>query len=225
MGSMADAGGGLGGSAVNIKPNAKGTAGNAFAGGTGSYKGLADREKNALVSEYGQPEMTVLPNGKTILTDKPTLMDLPKDTVIFNEEQTKKIMDDKVDASGNAYASGTAGNHSVMNKSVITDDIYPEMDLMERMAKCAEAMGRTMEDMLNPLNSIALDIRKETGMGRFWESVSNVSNITTNNNNVQQPVTVQIGDIHLAGVQNVDGLAQGIKTRLPMIMEQEYFKR
>ncbi|MDE6974108.1 MAG: hypothetical protein K2P38_13620, partial [Lachnospiraceae bacterium] len=58
MGSMADAGGGLGGSAINIKPNAKGTAGNAFAKGTGSYKGLADREKNALVSEYGQPEMT-----------------------------------------------------------------------------------------------------------------------------------------------------------------------
>ncbi len=224
MGSMADASGGLGGSAVNIKPNAKGTVGNAFANGTGKYKGLANREKNALVSEYGQTEMTVLPNGKTIITDKPTMMDLPKGTVIFNEDQTKQIMDGKADAGGNAYTSGTAGNHSVMNKSVITDDIYLEVDLMERMAKCAEAMGRTMEDMLNPLNSIALDISKETGMGRFLESVSNVSNIT-NNNNVQQPVTIQIGDIHLAGVQNVDGLAQEIKTRLPMIMEQEYFKR
>ncbi len=57
--------------------------GKAFAEGTGKYKGLPKAEKNALVSEYGQTEMTVLPNGDTIITDEPTMMDLPKDTVIF----------------------------------------------------------------------------------------------------------------------------------------------
>ena len=78
--------------------------GKAFASGT---IGLPKSEKNALVSEYGQTEMTVLPDGKTIITDTPTLMDLPKDTVIYNEEETKKIMDNKVDVSGNAHADGT----------------------------------------------------------------------------------------------------------------------
>ena len=81
--------------------------GKAFADGTGKYEGLPKAEKNALVSEYGQTEMTVLPNGDTIITDEPTLMDLPKDTVIYNEEQTKRIMDNKVDASGKAHADGT----------------------------------------------------------------------------------------------------------------------
>lgn len=44
--------------------------------------------------------------------------------------------------------------------------------------------------MLNPLNSIALNIEKETGMGRLLESVNNISNINsvTNNRNIQQPV-------------------------------------
>ena len=43
---------------------------------------LSNDEKNALVSEYGQTEMTALPDGTTIITDKPTIMDLPKGTVL-----------------------------------------------------------------------------------------------------------------------------------------------
>ena len=82
--------------------------GKAFAEGTGKYKGLPNDEKNALVSEYGQTEMTVLPNGNTIITDEPTMMDLPKGTVIYNEDQTKQIMDNKVDVSGKAHTDGTS---------------------------------------------------------------------------------------------------------------------
>ena len=43
--------------------------GKVFADGTGEYKGLPKAEKNALVTEYGQTEMTVLPNGDTIVTE------------------------------------------------------------------------------------------------------------------------------------------------------------
>ena len=50
--------------------------------------GLANDEKNALRSEYGQPELTVYPDGKYEITNEPIISDLPKDTVIFNEEQT-----------------------------------------------------------------------------------------------------------------------------------------
>ena len=81
--------------------------GKAFAKGTGKYKGLPKAEKNALVSEFGQTEMTVLPNGKTIITDEPTMMDLPKDTVIFNEEQTKQIINNKPQVTNGTYVSKT----------------------------------------------------------------------------------------------------------------------
>ena len=74
--------------------------GRTFAEGTGKYKGLPKDEGNALVSEYGQAEMTVLPDGNTIITDTPAMMGLPEDTAIFNEGQTKKILDDKIDAKG-----------------------------------------------------------------------------------------------------------------------------
>ncbi len=197
--------------------------GKAFASGT---IGLKHDEKNALVSEYGQTEMTVLPDGKTIITDTPTMMDLPKDTVIYNEEETKKIMDNKIDVSGNAHADGTMGDSEVTGKQVVVSQVPSEMPMWERMEKCAAALGRTMEDMLNPLNSLALDIRKETGMGRYLESINNVNNINsvTNNKNVQQPITIQVGDINLTGVQDVNGLAHAIKTRLPGQMMQEYSK-
>lgn len=221
--------------------------GKAFADGTGKYEGLPKAEKNALVSEYGQTEMTVLPNGKTIITDEPTMMDLPKDTVIFNEEQTKRIMDNKIDAKmvkkyPNGviqYSDGTVirpnGDvlipvsqeefiQSLREKSLIqsnrisADEIPPEMPMWERMEKCAAALGRTMEDMLNPLNSIALDIRKETGMGRYLESISNVNNVTNNNS---KP-SINIGDIHVTcpGVTE-----QQVAERIGGVLDKELDKK
>lgn len=88
-------------------PFATGTVGKAFAKGTGNYKGLAHDEKNALRSEYGQPELTVYPDGTTELTTEPTMSDLPKDTVIFNAEQTKRIMNNQGTVLGKAHAEGT----------------------------------------------------------------------------------------------------------------------
>ena len=78
--------------------------GKAFASGT---IGLKHDEKNALRSEYGQPELTVYPNGTTELTTSPVMSDLPKGTVIYNEEETKKIMDNKSNPVDNAHADGT----------------------------------------------------------------------------------------------------------------------
>lgn len=93
----------------------KGTVGNAFAKGTMNirslpitgYKGLPHDEKNAMRSEYGQPELTVYPDGTTELTSKPVMSDLPKGTVIFNEEQTKRIMHNQGTVLGKAHAEGT----------------------------------------------------------------------------------------------------------------------
>ena len=86
-----------------ISAHASGTVGNAYANG---YPGLAHSEL-ALRSEYGQPELAVYPNGSYELTNSPTLSQLPKDTVIFNEEQTKRILKNS-GVSGKTYASGNA---------------------------------------------------------------------------------------------------------------------
>ena len=107
------------------KPSGKkgynGTVGSAFSSGTfdgykdlpvTGYNGLPQNEKNALRSEYGQPELTVYPDGKTELTTKPTMSDLPKGTVIFNEKQTREIMNGRKKASGNAFASGTVRKYT-----------------------------------------------------------------------------------------------------------------
>lgn len=88
-------------------PHSEGTVGNAFASG---YPGLPTNEKKALRSEFGQPELTVFPNGTYELTTKPTISDLPKDSVIFNEEQTKQIINNS-GKKGHSFASGTFGNY------------------------------------------------------------------------------------------------------------------
>lgn len=180
MSSMPEMGG-TGG--ISVTPHAKGTVGNAFAKGTGGYKGLANREKNALVSEYGQPEMTVLPSGKTILTDKPTMMDLPKDTVIYNEEQTKKIMDNKVDVSGNAHADGTVGETLVLDDGTVLIPVQPDDKILEYSRKFdayLEKIGNNVDIITN-----SGLFKHENQMDELVKHVNNNVNNVTNNKNVQ----------------------------------------
>ncbi len=120
-GSYVGAGGGgstptLGGIPVASGNNhAEGTVGRAFASG---YNGLPSNEKGALRSEYGQKELTVYPNGTYEVTDKPVISNLPKGTVIFNEEQTERILKGKTHADGtvhNAFNEGTGTNVNLPN--------------------------------------------------------------------------------------------------------------
>lgn len=197
--------------------------GKAFADGTGKYEGLPKAEKNALVSEYGQTEMTVLPDGKTIITDEPTMMDLPKDTVIYNEEQTKKIMDNKIDASGNAHADGTDDTiWTTLADGTKIRDLQPG-DKMYDLQQKFEAYFKSIDGNLEKLvpNSFYEQNREWNKMA---DQIS-YANSVVNNKNVQQPVTIQVGDIHLTGVQDVNGLAHAIKTRLPNAMLQELHRR
>lgn len=162
--------------------------GKAFASGT---IGLPKAEKNALVSEYGQTEMTVLPNGKTIITDKPTMMDLPKDTVIYNEEQTKKIMDNKVDVSGNAHADGT--DDSIWTTLADGTKVRPLQpgDKMYDMVQKFDTYFKRMDGNLEQLvpNSF-YDHQKQ--MENMVKHITNISNISNSN----KP-SVNIGDIHV----------------------------
>lgn len=168
--------------------------GKAFAEGTGKYKGLPKAEKNALVSEYGQTEMTVLPDGKTIITDEPTMMDLPKDTVIYNEEQTKKIMDNKIDVSGNAHADGT--DDSIWTTLEDGTKIRPLQpgdrmyDMLQKFNAYFDSIDRNVEKLVP--NSF-YDHQKQ--MEQMANQITNYNNVVNNNKNVQ-PV-VNNNEIHV----------------------------
>lgn len=194
--------------------------GKAFASGT---IGLKHDEKNALRSEYGQPELTVYPNGTTELTTSPVMSDLPKGTVIYNEEETKKIMDNKSNPVGNAHADGT--DDTIWTTLADGTKVRPLQpgDKMYDMMQKFDAYFNSMDGNLEKLvpNSVYDHQRQVEDMVK---QITNNS-IVNNTRNVQQPITVQIGDINLKGVQDVNGLAQAIKTRLPNAMLQEMHRR
>ncbi len=164
--------------------------GKAFADGTGKYEGLPKAEKNALVSEYGQTEMTVLPDGKTIITDEPTMMDLPKDTVIYNEEQTKKIMDNKIDASGNAHADGTDDSiWTTLADGTKVRDLQPGDDgywMIEAGEKFIQMWKDSGEEFIS--NAV---FEGQKQLEKWTNEITNnsaISSVVNNNRNV--PVTV-----------------------------------
>ena len=160
--------------------------GKAFASGN---SGLPHAEKNALRSEYGQPELTVYPDGTTELTTKPVMSDLPKDTVIFNEEQTRKIMNNKGTILGNAYANGT-----VLRPLQEGDSGYALM----KSAEIYQDMLRTQ--IVPPLNAI------DNNMDMVARNISNVNNKTQ---------SYSVGDIHIhcSGITSKD-VAQQVVTEL-----------
>lgn len=81
-----------------------GTSGTGFATGT---SGLSHDEKNAIRSEYNQKELTIFPDGHYELTNTPTISDLPKGTVIYDEKDTNKILNGNKSISGKTYVNGT----------------------------------------------------------------------------------------------------------------------
>lgn len=195
--------------------------GKAFASGT---IGLRHDEKNALRSEYGQPELTVYPNGMTELTTSPVMSDLPKGTVIYNEEETKKIMDNKSNSVGNAHANGTDdGIWTTLADGTRVRELQPG-DRMYDMMQKFDAYFNSMDGNIEKLvpNSVYEHQRQMEDMAK---QINYVSSVVNNNRNVQQPVTIQVGDINLTGVQDVNGLAHAITTRLPNAMLQEIHRR
>ncbi len=185
--------------------------GKAFAEGTGKYKGLPKDEKNALVSEYGQTEMTVLPNGNTIITDEPTMMDLPKDTVIYNEEQTKKIMDNKVDAKVvTSYADGTVeySDGTIVRPDGVTLRPLQPGDRAYELQKAFEPLLKKIDGNLEYLTgNVMAEHNKQM---EKWINQLNTTNVVNNN----KP-SINIGDIHITcpGVTSKE-VAQQIGTAL-----------
>lgn len=188
-----------------------GTEGHAFATGT---QGLKHDEELAVRSEYYQPELTVFPDGTAELTDSPTAGFLPKDTVIFNEDQTKKILKNKGTVVGNAYASGTVSESNSLPNNF--RPIQAEDRMYELIKKFESYQDKISMQVISPLTNI------DRNIDNIKNTINNISTISKSSN----PVTnVNIGDIHLHEVQNIDTLAKTIVNRLPTMVMQEIHKR
>ena len=197
--------------AVNIAQGASGVAksiftGKAYAFGTG-ISGLKHDEKNALRSEYGQTELTAYPDGTTELTTSPVMSDLPKGTIVYNEEQTKRIISGKTSyapytKTGNAFAGGTdSGKTVIINGREICplqpgDKMY---DLVQKFNVYFDRIDRNIEK-LAPNSTYEQNRQMNAAVNR----ISNVSNIVNNNRNVQ-PVVQNI-TLNCPNVTNNSGV-------------------
>ena len=169
---------------VVVPSHEEGTVGNAFAHG---YHGLPHAEKNALRSEYGQPELTVYPSGKAELTTEPVMSDLPKGTVIYNEEQTNRILNGKTKPIEVAHAKGIlkpgeiAIDGQVFSPYDPEKDISPMGEINRKLAAFAESIDKNkLGLMMSPMTEMQRDMERMT---------NNVRNITNMNN--RQQITVE----------------------------------
>ena len=191
-----------GGSGAISESFYNGTVGNAYAEG---YPGLQQSESNALRSEFGQPELTVYPNGKYELTTEPTISSLPKDTVIFNERQTRKILGNKGKTIGRAFASGTDPLFSG-RFSPVADDKFVKFQNM--ILENTDALMQNNTLLQQKYNDIS----------------TTVKGVSASTFNKQQAINFTTGDIVVQGVQDVDGFANAVKTHFPNAMLQAMHK-
>ena len=188
--------------------------GKAFANGT---IGLKHDEKNALRSEYGQPELTVYPNGTTELTTSPVMSDLPKGTVIYNEEETKKIMDNKSNPVGNAHADGT--DDSIWTTLADGSKVRPLQpgDKMWDFYHAFDAYLKSMDGNLEKLvpNSFYEQNRE---WNKLADQITYANSVVNNNKNVQ-PVVNNI-NVTCPGVTE-----QQVAERIGGVLDKELDKK
>lgn len=151
--------------------------GRALAKGTGNNKGLPKAEKNALRSEYGQPELTVYPDGATELTTQPTISDLPRGTVVFNEAQTKEIFQNKPDTIGSVSSADTAGQ-SLSGKLTLPPPQRPGFLVQQELQEeCLAKTGSLMDKILSPLNMLSRSMKEMSGL------TGNINHVSHNGQN------------------------------------------
>lgn len=212
--------------------------------GKAHYEGTAEvtgdwgvkKGGTTLVGELGQ-ELIVFPNGrfKTVGDNGAEFVDIPANSIVFNHLQTKELLSKgnivgrgRALASGTALANGTSNNADDSIWTTLADgsrirDLQPG-DRMYDMVQKFDAYFKSIDGNLEKLvpNSF---YERNREMNQLADQISYVSSVVNNNRNVQQPVTIQVGDINLTGVQDVNGLAHAIKTRLPNAMLQEMHRR
>ena len=200
--------------------------GNAHVEGTALASGnwaVQSNEDHALVGEVGYE--IVVRDGKffTVGDTGPEMFPIKRGDIVFNHEQSVELLKNgHTSGRGKAYADGTVGGGKVLTKD---GAILLPLQPGDRMYDLYHAFDAYLKSIDGNLEKLVPNSFYE--QNREWNKLADqitYANSVVNNRNVQQPVTIQIGDINLTGVQDVNGLAQAIKTRLPGQMMQEYSK-
>lgn len=188
-----------------------------------------------LCGEMGQEIVVRGSKFFTVGDNGAEFVNLHKGDLVFNHLQTKELLSKgnivgrgRALASGTALANGTFNNADDTIWTTLADgtrvrDLQPG-DRMYDMMQKFDAYFNSMDGNLEKLvpNSVYDHQRQMEDMAK---QINYVSSVVNNNRNVQQPVTIQVGDINLTGVQDVNGLAHAITTRLPNAMLQEMHRR
>lgn len=161
--------------------------GSSFYAGTG---GLPAPEKNALLSEYGQPEMAAFPDGRHKLYTKPTLADLPKGTVIYNERQTEKLLREKERIAGTAPAAKTQPGTPAPDKPK-SFPIQPGDRAWELMQKAQGFLAAWQPDSVQPVSNAVFAHQKQ--MEALTNRIDHINNIQSS---IPRP-GITIGDINI----------------------------
>ena len=202
--------------------------GNAHVEGTALASGdwaVQSDEDHALVGEVGYE--IVVRDGRffTVGDTGPEMFPIRKGDIVFNHEQSVELLKNgHTSGRGKAYADGTVGGGKVLTKDGhILRPLQPG-DRMYDLYNKFDAYLKSIDGNLEKLmpNSFYEQNRE---WNKLADQITYANSVVNNNRNVQQPVTIQIGDINLTGVQDVNGLAQAIKTRFPNAMLQEIHRR
>lgn len=178
--------------------------------GTANVSGTANLQGNwglkedtrSLVGELGRE--IVVRNDKffTVGNNGAEFVNLKRGDIIFNHRQTEDLLKNgKINTRGKAFANGTALNPVSTIQGI---DIKSLQD---------KFLGK-LDNIIVPVNSIDRNIESMVRVG---------NNIHTNN--ASQDINISIGDIQLHGVQDVNGLANAISTKLPNMLLQTITKR
>ena len=173
--------------------------GNANVTGTWGAKSSA----KTLVGELGQ-ELVVRGNKFFTVGDNGAeFVDIKKDDIVFNHKQTEELLKNgHVTGRGKALAGG-----NYVPLSPANSDKFSMFSKLENFSK-GLMLG---SNNLNYFNDALIS------------STNGINNIKSIPNT--QEVNINIGDINLTGVQDVNGLANAITTKLPNVLLQTITKR
>lgn len=173
--------------------------GTAYASGTGKW-GLPSDKPGSLVAEQGSE--IVVRDGKYRLISSPTLMDLKKGDIVFNHKQTAAIMKNG-------------------KKSVIDNLVNKSEKIVNNLNGFSYSAGTVTGNAFDAiLNGLQLMLQPKNVLPKFAQKFKKLPN-----NPNEQKVEIHIGDIHVHGVQNVNGLADQIINHLPNTMLQKLNKK
>lgn len=176
----------------------------------GSNVGL-EHDQRALIGEVGYEGLVRQNRFSLIGKNGAEMMSLKKGDIIFSHSQTKELL-----KNGKIHSRGKAvGTHSYADGTPLKSALkfagadYSSTQLVALATKLTGAMDGI---------SVGVDSIER----RTTELANKVPNVTTNTANKTSNVT--IGDIHVSGVQDVDGFAKAVKSYLPSRMLQELHK-